>query len=254
MAKRSSKIDEIVEAISDDKIINALANKLQEKILHEWTAKFEAKLEDFLTSMQSNLKSVITQVATEIITEEISPCKNELIKLDKRMNSIEAKSLQNDMVITGLKLSEKEKLDQSNNKLPKSEGNLASFDLVLDHIKKDLEIDIEKKDINFVYRISKNVGSSVSSPLMIGFNSFTKKNEIMRKVKMQEKKAGAFRSVFYNDRLTKMNAQISFLARSLQRTKKIASTWIFRGEVYIRKEIGSNPIKICDTKALDIFK
>lgn len=257
MSKKSAKIDELIEALCDERVINTLINKLQEKIISDINDKMESKFKEFLSQLNVNLKTSITQVAADIIKDSISPCKNDILKLDERLNAIEARSVQNDIVISGLKDSEVENTDKSSAYQAKSTSNVKTLDLVIEHLRKDLDIQVEKQHINFAFRTRKanEKNPSNSSPIIVSFSSLAKKNEVLIKAKTRRNQSNAdtYPLIFYNDRLTKLNSQLAFMARTLQKNKSIASTWTFRGEIYIRKDQLSKPIKISNTTDLNKY-
>lgn len=67
-------------------------------------------------------------------------------------------------------------------------------------------------------------------PTHLNFTSVQRKNEILQKVgtlRKQTMKHHKSESVmYYNDRLTEMNSELSFMARCFHRNKKITATWI----------------------------
>lgn len=83
---------------------------------------------------------------------------------------------------------------------------------------------------------------------MVGFTSIKLRNEILQKVKMTRKDKlkidKQFSRIFYNERLTKTNQEISYNAHQLVKENKIKATWTYKGEISIKTEEKSSPLRI----------
>lgn len=73
-------------------------------------------------------------------------------------------------------------------------------------------------------------------------NDLLAKVELVRKQKL---KSGTLHPrIFYNKRLSKSAQEIFYQTRLLVKKEAILSTWIFKGEVYIKKENTASPCRI----------
>lgn len=116
---------------------------------------------------------------------------------------------------------------------------------IVDHIRQVLDIPIESKDINSVYRTKKIMDNNTSPRILVSFSTTSLKNEVILKAKSFRNQSSTNPKIFFI-----MN--IFFLARQLQKNKKMHATWIYRGEVYryLWKEQTSKPVTIITSKEL----
>lgn len=125
-------------------------------------------------------------------------------------------------------------------------------------IKEDLNIRTDGTDINSIFRLKSKPGMKSPPPIVISFVSMYKRNEISKckskfKRKQHTKNGASHSAVYYNERQSKVNAEISYTARSMVRDNKIISTWVFKGETYIKKSITSTPVRITNLDKLHEF-
>lgn len=247
MSKKTTKADELIDALCDERVLN----KIIDKITNEVNSKLDLKFNQLITEMNDKLMTSIEKITEEKISKSINPIMKELSSVGERIDALEAISIQNDLIIVGLKSPIIDKEEDSANNQPKSETNKELQDLVLKHLRNDLEITISPNDINYVFKLNKNNnGVQKRSSIVVNLISSTKKYEIIRKAKFLRKNNNPFPTIFHNERLTRKNSDLFFKTRTLQRIKKIQATWIYKGEIFIRKETTSKPIKITHYKDL----
>lgn len=127
-------------------------------------------------------------------------------------------------------------------------------------IKMDLNIHVIISDINFAYILrNKNYQASASSPIVVSFTTNRLRNEILQKVRLIRRqqiqnKTTNINRIFYNERLSKENQEIYYQTRMLVKNNIVKSTWIFKSEVYIKKETSSYPKRILTMKDLEEIK
>lgn len=168
---------------------------------------------------------------------------------DERIAKLENVNIQQELLIFGRPIGS----DQST--ITDKSHDQSLIDLICSHINKDLNISLNHKDINFLYKIKSKSGYKAPVPVLVNFVSMIKRNEVLQVARFSRKqrlKSGSTDSIiYYNERLTKINSEIFYHARSLLRSKLIASAWTFKGEIYIRKTSSSNPAKILCLKDLE---
>lgn len=174
MAKRAGKLDDLTEALNDEKMLANLTNKIQDRLTYEVSTERQDKLtqelreaiesrfnelnSDFqkkIIEMQTKMMETLEKSVKEMLTKSTSAFNSQLAEQNDRLNVLETKYIQNEIVICGLgdKLPET-KDDLETNQL--KEMNMAPLmQLVLQQLKKDLSINIDIKDINFIYRMRK---------------------------------------------------------------------------------------------------
>lgn len=251
MSKKATKTDELVEALCDERVLS----KFLDKITSEVNSKLESKFNELIEEMNEKLKISIEKIVEEKTKQSLIPIRNELSSVDERIDVLEANSIKNDLIIVGLLRNSMDKENDGTKIQSHQDMNKELFELVLDHLKNDLEMQISPSDINYVYKLNKNKKEDQTrSSIMVNFNSYAKKYEVIHRARLLRKKANCLPSIFYNERLTKKISELYFKTRTLQRMKKIHSTWIFKGEIYVRKDSISKPSKVTQTKDLTIFE
>lgn len=250
MSKKSAKADELIEALCDERV----TNKFIERITNELISRIDLKFKELVLDMEDKLKISVIKISEGIINESITPLKNDLHHANERIEALEAQSVQNDLIIHGLKPSNTEKVEGASINRTQTDGNKVIMDLVIDHLRNDMDILISPSDINYAYKMKKKKDDQSSTSILINFISTSKKYEIIRKAKLLRKNENPHPNIFYNERLSKKNSELSFRARNLQRVKKIQATWIYKGEIYIRKDSFSKPIKITKLKDLETYE
>lgn len=249
MAKKSVKHDEIIEALCDDRV----TNKFLDKLISDFNSKLEVKFKELTLELNNNLKSSIIQLTTDIVTKQMEPINHDLVKLNERVENLEKQNLMNELIICGLKINTSKTPSDSETKEPQQPTNNDICETVVSHIRDDLGLQLEGKDINFAYLINKNKVSSAPTSILVSFASIHKKNEVIQQAKSLRKDSNQYPRIFYNERLTKRTSELAFKARTLQRLNKISSTWTYRGEVFLRKEKFSKPTRISNINDLEKY-
>lgn len=254
MARKSAaKVDELIETLNDDRVTNAFLANLQEKIQKCINDQMERKLNDFMIQLKETMATAFKQVAVDTFNELIPELHTGIKANQERLNNLENQQLQKDLVIHGINILEEE-IDKLNQ--PQKENML--IDLVCDQIKLDLNIVLERNDLNYAFIVKSKSGITTRSPIIISLTSMNKRKEILQsarnKSRRQDKSELPKNQIFYNERQTKDNAMISFKARFLVRRKKILSTWVFRGETYIKENVAANPMKITTLSELKKYE
>lgn len=115
-------------------------------------------------------------------------------------------------------------------------------EMVTEHIRKDLDIQIDNNEIIYAYRMRKN--TNTIPPIIVSFANNAIKNRVLHKAKDTKKKSSTY-----------PNSEIFVKARTPLRNNKIQASWRFKGEVFIWKEVSSKAIKItCRNELLTYSK
>lgn len=248
MAKRSSKSEDLIESLCDDRVINALTSKMAQSFNEVIDSKLNELKLDITNAVQETLDNLITSKIKEIS----SPLYDKINILEQRVNQLESINYQKDLLIFGYKPPTNDSNDEGN-VTPSTNSIIPS---ILDLLKSDLNLHYSSKDINYAfYMKKKEVNKSYSSPILVSFSTTGIKQEILQRVRLVRKqslKSNTYSRIYYNERLTKSNQEILFQARSLLKDRKIISTWTFKGDVYIKKELTSLPMKIISLNQLTV--
>lgn len=129
-------------------------------------------LQDFFDKMklemQNQTKEILSKMDEKLVpfTCEIEELKSENKKLREKLCSLEKNKRQNNIIIFGLKENEQSLSDL--------------MELIKAKISSDLNIPLENRDINTIYRIGNKNTSNKDRPILVTFVNGWKKTEIMR--------------------------------------------------------------------------
>lgn len=164
-----------MEALCDERVSNALTTKIQERILNEFNVRIEAKFKELLSEINITIMSTVKEISMELIKDSLLLYKQEINQLNERLHILEQRSYQNDLYISGLKTKASEVMEDSSTNQNQSSWNKSLEDMVINHINQDLDIQIEKKDINYIFRPMKKNFNNATPPILISFNTSYKK-------------------------------------------------------------------------------
>lgn len=105
----------------------------------------------------SELKETILNETTNLVTKTSKEFNNQTRNIEEKINKLENVNLQKEQLIFGLPNIKDETIIEGNN----HEDSL--MDLVCKHIKKDLNITLDRKAINFTYKLKTWTRGSTAS-------------------------------------------------------------------------------------------
>lgn len=270
MSKKANKTEDIIDSLSDDRVLNALTQKIQEKVSQTIIESLQAtlssslanlideKLDKWKSNSDSNFDNMKSQICESLNDSIIKLIENKvesmsttfqstINSLDKRVNHLENLTLRNDIIISGFR--------------PKKE--LPLMESVIELLKDDLGLQMTSKNFNYLY-IMKNKGNLQPSPtnypppIVVGFSSEHTRNDLLAKVryirKQKLKSDPISARIYYNERLSKPVQEIFYQSRLLVKEKKINSAWTYKGEVYIKKVNSSSPSRILTINDLKEYR
>lgn len=117
--------------------------------------------------------------------------------------------------------------------------------------------ELEKKDINDIYRVQNKRGNPNNSPIILELTSTLHKTEFIKLTKIynirhKEKLSAAhlgiktsdYTPIYVSEHLTPKRARLYFLARDLAKSKDYKFCWTAYGKIYVRKDENSPIINI----------
>ena len=230
----STCIDELVTALKDERVLEALGTLFKSKLQPFITLISELKLDNVkLTTKETQLES-------------------NLISADKKIDALEAYTRADNLIIVGLPsmnyadATSAEGSDHNSN----AESSVTTEKAVLDFCQNKLDISIVTQDISIAHRLKKSTNSTEAPPVIVMFTT--------RKVRdaafaARRRLKGSSPPIFINEDLTKRSADLYRRARALVRNKTITSTWTKKGSVFIKTSDNPNikPLKIFDVNQLN---
>lgn len=179
------------------------------KVLDKRLDKLERKFNDMFKKL-SKEKAVLEERLTSLETRS-----EELLKKNKFM---EKKLLEKQLIINNI--------------------DCKGFDsceaVITNTLKQKLNINLECTDIESCYKVG-NGGRDNKSTIIVNLMRLSKKTEILSASRAaRSSNRNINNPIYVNDSLTEDVRRIFGESRMLLREKKIAATWIWRREVYIR--------------------
>lgn len=257
MSKKSTKTEDIVEALCDDRVVETFTSRMQDKVIKIITDQLDIKFKEIWAELKKDILRDVEKMLTGSINDSLSNSHKQISTMEERINNLENINLQKDLLIFGIKDNKQGSFTDETTDPSLRTSDSSLFDLVSNQILNDLNIHIERNEINHIIRLKSKPGFKTPPPILISFVSTSKRNDILHTSKFKRKqhlKNPPFQNtVYYNERQSKSNAEISYTARTMVRDNKIASTWIFKGETYIKKTSTSNPVRITKLDKLREF-
>lgn len=257
--KHKSTADELIEALQDQRVIDAITANIVDKV----AAAIEAKFNNKFAELTNNLTD--TNVKLEEANEQIKLLQDESVVLTNRLATMERYQRQDDLIIYGIKegsYAERASggttlLNESSDASSPVSSSAATESTFIQFCKDSLDIEVRPSDISIAHRLGRpktDQSSSPSKPLPI-IVRFANKKVRHRILAVRKTLKTAAPGVYVNEHLTPTDGLIAKSARMLVKSKKIFQTFTINGSVMIRKDDAptTRPIKITSVDQLSRF-
>ena len=254
MARKSAKVDDLLEQLKDERVIERLIVCLTpviEDIFNRFVDAFSTKLESLVERSSYDLitKHCESQVQRLNTLEE----ENESLKV--RLDQAEVELRQNNLIIHGLEESVVQTgLENSGSGLSTLRANHEATSAVVSLCNSRLGLSVTEADISSAFRMPRR-GKDKHRPIIVKFISLRVRNMVyMSRLTLKKSPLGSADSAIYiNEHLTKLNAQIYAGARRLVSQKKATSAWTSGGKIYVRltEAQGGKAIRMSSLKNVD---
>ena len=244
------KTDDIIDALLDSKVVDALANALSpliKKIINESLDDRIAAISKSVTEAQETSAKLASRV-TEL-TKENADMRLQLSSQGARLDSMETHSRLDNLIIKGLpETSYAERgtrgSTDADESLHTADSHSAVESTVLAFCRDTLHVEISPSDISTAHRLRAG-GKDKVRPVIVRFANRRIRDTIYRAKKLLKSAPGA-RAIYISEHLTKGAAELFYECRKLLREKKAHSTWTQNGQVYIKtsSEPSAKPISI----------
>jgi hypothetical protein len=226
--------DDLVEALLDTKVVEALAKALSPFITLSIDEALGKRLEG-LTSSLRDMKGEVNRVNKHCdeVAKENAALKKVVEEQDRRLEELECYSRSDNLIIrglpeqstaeraTGTALADNPSMFDSHQSVEKT---------VLTFLKDSLDLDVSSQDISIAHRLK--AGSKDSTrPVIVRFTSRKVRNLVYNS-KKRLKDCG--RPIFISEQLTKNASDLFFDARKALREKKLFATWTQNGQVFAK--------------------
>jgi len=229
-----------VALLDNDEIVTKLSQVL--------STSFQLILEESLRPMNKKLDAIIND--NKIIKDRITAVENENEKLTQqynvytkeiktlkcKLNNLEQTGRRNNIIINGVSETYAERaadtVDEVNVGTAPTESRNDTIASVCNVVKEACKIPIEPSDINFAYRLkTKRDGPR---PILVSFHSSAKRQSVMKARPPRQTLEFRGSSIYINDHLTDINAELSFKSRDLVKKHEAFSTWTNDGRIFIK--------------------
>lgn len=234
------KPDDLVEALSDTKVLGALADILSPLIEAAVSTAIEKRLaiavEAIIDSKMGDLLSSVREMKskTDKIEQQNITLREQLTVQTRRIDEMEALSRYENLVLRGIpeqSYAERGSVSHSTTDGITTASYQAVENTVIAFCKDSLHIEITPHDISFAHRIKTGPKDAIR-PVLVRFTSRRVRDQIYRSKKLL--KGSSTNNVYISEHLSRANAELFFEARKLLRLKKLHSAWTQMGLVHVK--------------------
>lgn len=211
-----------IEALSNEKVIKVLEECVSSGLKHDISV-INTNVDRLLTEIQI-LKTTCNELKNEneLLKTALNKRDSTIADMNKKVKGLEdtidkydQQSKSNNLRVIGLE----EKLHEN------TEAEVMKL------LTGNLKLELDKSDIEQVYRVGKPNESCKSRPVVIKFTSYRVRDMVFRKRGNLKTTA---RNTYINEDLTKKRSQQFQLARQMKRNGKINDCWTWDGTVLIK--------------------
>lgn len=262
MAKKATKVEELVELVKEEKVTQLLVDRLTQTLSPAIDEILERKLDEILEKkldgiIEKKLDKIIDRILNKLnpfveknITAQITAhtkklqnkqnlLEDEIDRLQNKVDRMEAEARLPNLVICGL-----QEVDTYQGSKGSAEKEATEAVLLL--CNETLGLSVDERDIESAYRLPKR-GKETHRSLVVKFRGMKTRNLVYGARFTLNKSR-----TYINEHLSSQAAQTYAKARSLMKEGKVLSTWTMGGVVYLRttEKPGDKPLKIHNVSTL----
>ena len=222
MSPKSNMTEELIIALRDPRVMEALAGV------------FEAKLQPLLETIDE-LKTQITNKSTQIVKLQ-----SELHAATSRIEALETYTRRDNLLISGLPVESYVEAAGSGTD-NESTANESVERSVLKLFNEKMGVAVKSSDISIAHRLKKRNTNSNQPPVTIVRFANRKAREAVytARRRLRDVPTGTAK-LFINEDLNKTTAELFYKARQLIRQKVLYSTWTSSCSVYVKDTADPN--------------
>ena len=235
------KPDDLVEALLDGRVVEALAKALSpfiNKTINECLAERLADITKSLVDVKQANDLLQNQVG--LLKRENDGLRQQMTSQTSRIEALETYSRLDNPIVKGLpEQSYAERGSPAANHADDTQSatsHLAVESTVLSFIRDRLHVECSPSDISTAHRIKAGPKDTIR-PIIVRFTNRRVRDNVYR-AKKQLKATKSTAPVFISEHLTKSAADLFYEARKLLRAKKIHSAWSQNGQVRVKFDNG----------------
>ena len=233
MPPKQSLVDELIIALRDQKVMEALATVLESKLL--------PLMETIADLKQDNTKK----------TEQIAALQHELKSANERIEALETYSRRDNLLITGMpNETYADSAATTAGRDDESQPSQSVEQSVLKLFNQQLGVHVTPSDISIAHRIKKRHNNS--PPITIVKFTNRKAREAVYSARRNLRKPGS-PLIYLNEDLNKYTAELFRQTRALVKARRIYNAWTSSCAVFIKEtnDINCRPRKISNINELN---
>lgn len=246
MSKKGTKVEELIELLKDEKATEFMIDKLGDSWSPAIEIMLEKKIDKIIDRILLKLDPIIEKKINNLIGTQLDSIQLKQTNLEKensnllsRLSQLESEARLPNLVFHGV---EEAPVPNASRDAAEKEAIQATLNLCTH----TLGLLVTEADISTAYRLPRK-GKEKFRPIIAKFNTIRIRNLVYRS-RTQLRKT----SIFVNEHLSPVNAQIYARARTLVREGKASSSWTTGGSVFLMLSEGQDqkPIKIISLSVL----
>ena len=228
------KADDLVEALSDGKVMAALAGILA-PLINAPIAEMDKKIDNLISAVH-DLKTNYRALQNEVVElrQVNDGLKNQLFVQSGRIDDLENYSRCDNLIIKGLpEQSHAERASSSNLRtdgLPPATSNQSVETTFISFCRESLHVEVSPHDLSTAHRMKAGPKDRVR-PVIVRFTNRRIRDEVYRSRKLLKNNRD---NIYISEHLTKSTSELFYEARKLLREKKLYSTWTQNGQVLVK--------------------
>lgn len=218
------KPDDLIEALSDTRVAEALARALSPYITKS--------IDEYVSRKLDNLESQL-----ETLKRENVELRSRSSIQDKRIEELDSYSRADNLIVRGLP--ERSSAERAtgglvmDSSITNADTHQSVENTFISFCSEKLNITVNSSDISVAHRLKPSSNDSVR-PLIVRFTNRRVRNLVfMAKKKLKDTQRDGNR-VFISEHLTKNASELFFQARKMVREKRIHSAWTQNCKVYVK--------------------
>ena len=237
--KSSPLADDLIEALQDQRVVEALGKVLAPviaKSIEGTIAPFLKQLEE-LNATVKGLKADNARLTTRCQGSEENITRLQKIVNDqnRRLDDIETYSRSDNIIIKGLpersaaeRASDAPPLDDNKRSLQDSYESVEAT--ALNFFNMTLGVNVQPTDLSVAHRLKAGPKDKIR-PIIVRFTNRKARIAVLRAKKSLK---GSNDQIYISEHLTKAASDLFFKARNLLREGKIFGTWTQNGQIYVK--------------------
>ena len=237
MPPNKLKTDELIEALLDQKVVEALGKAIGPIIAQSVDDILGRKLSDLTTAIR-DLKQENQRLTRRCddLTAQNTVLRTQLDDQETRLEDLENYSRASNLIIRGLPESSYAERASGSADALSSESHTSVEHSIIKLCTDTLHVNVRASDIAIAHRL-KAGARDTCRPVIVRFVNRRVRDEVFRSKKSL--KDSSTRGIYISEHLTKKASNIFFEARKLVKEKKLSSAWTFHGVVNVK--FGTDP-------------